>query len=82
MKKFEIITPHHGYRLSSKSDQFLFWNGSTDITITKNGIDGNYIDQSSFNYEGMENVLIGRSGNWSVRNGRFRPKRIVVIQMN
>ena len=82
MKKFDISDPENWFYLCDKYDEWLFWIGEFDISIQKKGFDGSNISPSSFNYEGMEDVLIGTTGTWSDTNGRFIPKRIVVIQMN
>ena len=61
-----------------EESEFLFWIGDKDITVKKKGFDGNVVDQKSFQYRRMGNLLIGGINN---RKGKCIPKRIVVIQM-
>ena len=81
MKKFEMNESKEGMSLFISSNEWLFHVGK-DIHVKKKGIYRSYIDQQSFNYEGMENVLIGRTGSDGYGQGCFMPKHIVVIQMN
>ena len=66
------------FKLFEKSDDRLFLIGNGDIRIYKQNVLSS-INQdiySSFDYQGIENALIGKTG-----YGCFSPKRFLVIQM-
>ena len=76
--KFDVIDGNHTFWLCQRGSEFLFWIGDKDITVKKKGFDGNVVDQKSFQYRRMGNLLIGGINS---RKGECIPKRIVVIQM-
>ena len=82
MMKFNISLPYDGFCLCQKDEEYLFWIGDPDIFIMKYEYEGSYLSQRSFDYKGMEDVLIGRTGRYFGDDGDFTPKRIVVMQMN
>ena len=65
------------FYLFQKSDNWLFQIGH-DIYICKQNEKSTIYqnEHSSFDYQGIEEVLIGRTGGWC-----FSPKRIMVFQM-
>ena len=66
------------FYLFLKEDDWLFQFGYHDIYISKQNTKSSiYQDMyCSFNYEGNENALIGKTGKYC-----FTPKRILVMQM-
>ena len=81
MMKFNITDPEHAFHLSFEDSEWLFWVGADDITVMKKGIEGSHINQKSFDFQGKQNVLIGRTGTDEDGKGNFTPKRVVAIQM-
>ena len=62
---------------NDENPSWLFGIGNSylfDIGVSKKGINADHCVQSSFDYRGYSNVLIGEK--------KFIPKRIVVIQLN
>ena len=78
MMKFDVLDCECGLYLLESNSKWLFVIGD-DISIKKKGVSGSFINETSFNYEGMKNVLIGKTS--SNEYGYFTPKHIVVIQM-
>ena len=69
--KFDVIDGNHTFWLCQRGSEFLFWIGDKDITVKKKGFDGNVVDQKTFQYGRMQNVLIGGMNN---RKGDFYSK--------
>ena len=79
--KFDIKKDMKNYvfLLLKKSDDRLFLIGYDDIYIRKQNIKSTIFqneDLSSFDYQGIDKALIGKTGFWC-----FSPKRIMVFQM-
>ena len=76
--KFKI-KKNEAFYLYNKSNWNLFQIGFADIYIHKQNRKSFVYqnDRSSFDYQGIENALIGKTG----YNSLFEPKRILVIQM-
>ena len=76
--KFDIKkdNKNEAFWLYKKYDNELFKFGNNDIVIYKKDLKSFCKDyNSSFDYKGIKNALIGKTGN------AFYPKRILVIQM-
>ena len=79
MKKFEVELPIWAYKQYAKNHEKLFGiGGGHDIRILKNGQNGSYCDQHSFNYNGLTGSLCSPC---KVSQQLFTPKRFIVIQM-
>ena len=77
MKKFDIIKPENAFYLFDESNLDLFGIGDGDIVIFKKGSgEEHFCEQSSFNYEGNQNILCGKA--WPET---FELKQFIVIQM-
>ena len=78
MKKFNIIKDKYAFAVWNDNDEDLFFIGcnGANVKIKKYGNQSRsqVCNQKLFDYEGIENALIGRIG-------EFKPKRITVIQM-
>ena len=78
--KFDIKkdVKDYAFWLFEKLDYRLFDIGNQDIYIKKQNEKSSIYQKevSSFDYQGIENALIGKTG-----YGCFSPKRIMVFQM-